>query len=170
MLTCPGGQIHLRSVFWRSPDNWSPEAGKRSPGRAHRPMRAQVRASLIKPPSYVRRTLPRSCGPCPSPRPSKRKRRFSVIYSCVTHACVRLAKMGPFSVSETNRKSNHFRHRVPILLPKPSRRRESRFCRKSQEFSGGRICLTPEALDAMLMLAVWSPLPQARGLQPRSAE
>ena len=31
----------------------------------------------------ARRTLPRSCGPCPSARPSKRKRRFRVIYSCV---------------------------------------------------------------------------------------
>ena len=33
--------------------------------------------------SYVRHTLPRSCRPCPSAPPSKRKGRFCVINSCL---------------------------------------------------------------------------------------
>ena len=42
-----------------------------------------------------------------------------------------------FTLSETSKKPNLLRHCVQILPHEPSHQPQSRYCRKSQEFSGG---------------------------------
>lgn len=108
MITCSRSQLNLRSDFWRPPARCSPEAGKRGPRCAHRPMRTQVRASFMKP-------LCTFDAPYHGPaghalQPDRRSGNDGLV--SFTNVCVRLAKMDNFVI----RRARENRIEIPTQI------------------------------------------------------